>query len=62
MTLQAMRLGYLPRMRVLHTSDTERGQIYIPVINWMMLIAVVVLVMEFKSSGALAASSILSAS
>ncbi len=56
MTLQAMRLGYLPRMRVLHTSDTERGQIYIPVINWMMLIAVVVLVMEFKSSGALAAA------
>ncbi len=56
MTLQATRLGYLPRVRVLHTSDTERGQIYIPVINWMMLIAVVVLVMEFQSSGALAAA------
>lgn len=56
MTLQATRLGYLPRIRVLHTSDTERGQIYIPVINWMMLVAVVVLVMQFKSSGALAAA------
>lgn len=56
MTLQATRLGYLPRVRVLHTSDTQRGQIYIPVINWMMLIAVVVLVMQFKSSGALAAA------
>ena len=56
MTLQATRLGYLPRMRVLHTSDTQRGQIYIPVINWMMLIAVVVLVLEFQSSGALAAA------
>lgn len=56
MTLQASRLGYLPRVRVLHTSDTERGQIYIPVINWMMLIAVVVLVLQFKTSGALAAA------
>ncbi len=56
MTLQATRLGYLPRVHVLHTSDTERGQIYIPVINWMMLLAVVVLVMQFKSSGALAAA------
>jgi KUP system potassium uptake protein len=56
MTLQATRLGYLPRMRVSHTSDTQRGQIYIPVINWMMLIAVVVLVLEFQSSGALAAA------
>lgn len=56
MTLQATRLGYLPRVRVLHTSDTERGQIYIPIINWMMLVAVVVLVLEFRSSGALAAA------
>jgi KUP system potassium uptake protein len=56
MTLQASRLGYLPRVRVLHTSDTERGQIYIPIINWLMLVAVVVLVLEFQSSGALAAA------
>lgn len=56
MTLQASRLGYLPRVHVLHTSDTERGQIYIPVINWMMLIAVVILVLQFKTSSALAAA------
>jgi KUP system potassium uptake protein len=53
-TLQASRLGYLPRMRILHTSDTERGQIYVPVVNWLMLVAVIVLVFEFGSSGALA--------
>jgi KUP system potassium uptake protein len=56
MTMQAIRLGYLPRMRILHTSDTERGQIYIPSINWLMLLGVVVLVMEFDSSSALAAA------
>ena len=56
MTLQATRLGYLPRMRILHTSDTERGQIYVPGVNWLMLVAVVVLVLQFRSSGALAAA------
>lgn len=55
-TLQATRLGYLPRMRILHTSDTERGQIYIPAINWFMLLGVVVLVLEFDSSSNLAAA------
>ena len=53
-TLQASRLGYLPRMRILYTSDTERGQIYVPVVNWLMLVAVIVLVFEFGSSSALA--------
>ncbi len=56
MTLQASRLGYLPRVRILHTSDSERGQIYIPSVNWLMLAAVVWLVIEFRSSGALAAA------
>lgn len=56
MTLQASRLGYLPRVRILHTSDTERGQIYIPTVNWLMLAAVIWLVAEFRSSGALAAA------
>ena len=55
-TLQASRLGYLPRLRVLHTSDTERGQIYIPSVNWLMLASVLWLVLEFGSSGALAAA------
>ena len=56
MTLQAGRLGYLPRLRILHTSDTEKGQIYIPSVNWLMLVAVIVLVLQFRSSGALAAA------
>lgn len=56
MTLQASRLNFLPRVRILHTSDTERGQIYIPSVNWLMLVCVVILVVEFRSSGALAAA------
>ncbi len=56
MTLQASRLGYLPRVRLLHTSDTVRGQIYIPSVNWLMLIAVIVLVLSFGSSSGLAAA------
>jgi len=56
MTPPAPRPGYLPRVRILHTSDTERGQIYIPTVNWLMLAAVVWLVVEFRSSGALAAA------
>jgi len=56
MTLQASRLGYMPRIRILHTSDQEKGQIYIPSVNWLMLLAVILLVLAFKSSGALAAA------
>ncbi len=56
MTLQASRLGYLPRVRILHTSDKEKGQIYVPSVNWAMLLAVIALVLSFKSSGALAAA------
>ncbi|KQT56143.1 potassium transport protein Kup [Methylobacterium sp. Leaf456] len=55
-TQQAMQLGLLPRMRVLRTSETERGQIYIPQVNWWLLVAVVFLVVLFKSSTALAAA------
>jgi len=55
-TQQAMQLGLLPRMRVLRTSETERGQIYIPLVNWWLLVAVVFLVVLFKSSSALAAA------
>ncbi|MDD4979460.1 MAG: potassium transporter Kup [Gallionella sp.] len=53
-TLQAMRMGYLPRLFIQHTSDSQRGQIYIPAVNWMMLFGVIILVLEFGSSGALA--------
>jgi len=55
-TLQAMRMGYLPRLFIQHTSDSQRGQIYIPAVNWLMLVGVIVLVLEFGSSGALAAA------
>ncbi|MEO8330941.1 MAG: potassium transporter Kup [Gallionella sp.] len=55
-TLQAMRMGYLPRLFIRHTSDSQRGQIYIPAVNWMMLAGVIILVLEFESSGALAAA------
>ena len=56
MTLQASRLGYLPRLRLMHTSDMVRGQIYIPSVNWLMLVAVIVLVLAFGSSSGLAAA------
>lgn len=56
MTLQASRLNFLPRVRILHTSDTERGQIYVPSVNWLMLFIVIFLVSEFRSSGALASA------
>ncbi|MDO8988344.1 MAG: potassium transporter Kup [Sideroxyarcus sp.] len=55
-TLQAMRMGYLPRLFIQHTSDSQRGQIYIPAVNWTMLVGVIILVLEFETSGALAAA------
>jgi KUP system potassium uptake protein len=61
-TLQAMRMGYLPRLFIQHTSDSQRGQIYIPAVNWMMLVGVVILVLEFGSSGALAAAYVIAVS
>jgi KUP system potassium uptake protein len=51
---QAMQLGYLPRLRVAHTSAETIGQIYVPWINWMLLAAVLTLVFAFESSSALA--------
>lgn len=56
LTQQATRLGYLPRMQVQHTSDSERGQIYIASVNWLMLLGVLLLVLGFGSSSALAAA------
>ncbi len=56
MTREAMQLGYSPRMEVQHTSDQEMGQIYMPGINWALLLAVVVLVLGFRSSSALGAA------
>jgi len=51
---QAIQLGFLPRMRTLHTSDKEVGQIYIPFINGLLLIAVLLVTLFFGSSSALA--------
>jgi KUP system potassium uptake protein len=50
---QAMQLGYLPRLRVVHTSKLE-GQVYVPVINWLLAIGVVALVLAFRNSNRLA--------
>ncbi len=53
---QCVQLGFTPRLEVRHTSETEQGQIYMPQVNFMLLIGVVILVLEFKSSDALAAA------
>ncbi len=53
-TQQAVQLGQLPRMEIRHTSATEFGQIYVPRINWLLLCGTVLIVLIFKSSGALA--------
>ena len=56
LTQQAIRLGLLPRFAINRTSETEKGQIYIPTVNWYLLAAVVLVVIAFKSSSALAAA------
>ncbi|MEJ7139247.1 potassium transporter Kup [Comamonadaceae bacterium SL12-8] len=53
---QAIQLGYLPRMHILHTSVRDTGQIYVPVVNWGLYAAVVFAVLMFGSSGKLAAA------
>jgi KUP system potassium uptake protein len=53
---QAMKLRFLPRMTVLHTSAEARGQIYVPFVNWALMIAVVGLVLGFRSSDNLASA------
>jgi KUP system potassium uptake protein len=55
-TRQAIQLGYLPRMQIIHTSAAEAGQIYLPFVNWMLAIFVGALVVGFKSSSHLAAA------
>jgi KUP system potassium uptake protein len=55
-TRQAIQLGYCPRMNILHTSGDEMGQVYIPAVNWLIMVAVFILVLTFQSSSALASS------
>jgi KUP system potassium uptake protein len=56
MTKQVMQLGLLPRMHMLYTSEKEMGQIYIPLVNWLLLTAVLLAVVGFGSSSALASA------
>ena len=56
MVNQGILLGFIPRMNILHTSDSQRGQIYIPAVNWALLIMVIVTVLEFRESVSLAAA------
>jgi len=51
---QAARIGYLPRLRVAYTSEETMGQIYVPLINWLLMVGVLTLVITFRSSAALA--------
>ena len=55
-TRQCMQLGFLPRMTVRHTSTTEEGQIYVPQVNTMLLVGVLILVFAFKTSDSLASA------
>jgi KUP system potassium uptake protein len=56
LTMQAIQLGYSPRMKVEHTSSSTRGQIYIPYVNWVLMLACIGLVIGFGSSSNLAAA------
>jgi len=56
LTAQAVQLDYVPRLRVLHTSVLERGQIYVPFVNWTLMVACIGLVLGFGSSSRLAAA------
>src|SRR5688500_18992343 len=56
LTRQAVRLGYLPRVDIEHTSETQIGQIYIPGLNWLLMAACIGLVLGFQSSSRLAAA------
>jgi len=55
-TSQAVRLGFCPRLKVAHTSASERGQIYVPVVNWLLMFSCIGLVIGFGSSSNLAAA------
>ncbi|NWG32465.1 MAG: potassium transporter Kup [Rhodocyclaceae bacterium] len=55
-TRQVIQLGYAPRLLIRHTSATEAGQIYIPVVNWLLMIGIALLVLGFRNSSNLAAA------
>ena len=55
-TQQAIQLGFMPRLRIAHTSASTAGQIYIPIINWALMVMVIVLVLSFRTSSNLTAA------
>ncbi|HEY0148681.1 MAG TPA: potassium transporter Kup [Allosphingosinicella sp.] len=55
-TQQAIQLGFIPRLRITHTSATAQGQIYIPAVNWTLMVIVILLVLTFRDSSSLAAA------
>jgi KUP system potassium uptake protein len=55
-TQQAIQLGFVPRLRITHTSEAAAGQIYIPVVNWALMVMVILLVFTFQNSSNLAAA------
>ena len=56
LTVQAVQLDYLPRLAITHTSDKHIGQVYVPLVNWMLMIGCIGLVLTFQSSTALASA------
>jgi len=56
LTTQAVQLDYLPRLKILHTSATHIGQVYVPLVNWLLMLGCVGLVLGFRSSSALASA------
>jgi KUP system potassium uptake protein len=56
LTVQAVQLDYLPRVRILHTSGEHRGQVYVPLVNWALMVGTIGLVLGFRSSSNLAAA------
>jgi KUP system potassium uptake protein len=56
LTTQAMQLGYLPRVAVRHTSSSQIGQVYVPIVNWLLMVSCIGLVIGFRSSSNLAAA------
>jgi KUP system potassium uptake protein len=56
LTQQAVQLGYLPRLRIVHTNPDIRGQIYMPQVNFLLMVACIALVISFETSSNLAAA------
>src|SRR5205085_2620049 len=56
LTVQAVQLDFLPRLRILHTSGEHHGQVYVPLVNWALMVGCVGLVLGFRTSSHLAAA------